>query len=64
LGKVGTVADRRRVPAGIAMAAMLVGMVSYDIAYLFVVLGSTGLLCLQHRLNVALTASVRRSLWW
>jgi hypothetical protein len=46
------------------MAAMLVGMVSYDIAYLFVVLASTSLLCLQHRLNVALTASVWRSLWW
>lgn len=48
----------RRVPAGIAMAAMLVGMVSYDIAYLFVVLASTGVLWLQHRLNVALIAGV------
>ncbi|CAB3744448.1 hypothetical protein LMG24238_07273 [Paraburkholderia sediminicola] len=48
----------RRVPAGIAMAAMLVGMVSYDIAYLFVVLASAGVLWLQHRLNVALIAGV------
>jgi hypothetical protein len=48
----------RHVPAGIAMAAMLVGMVSYDIAYLFVVLASTGVLWLQHRLNVALIAGV------
>jgi hypothetical protein len=39
----------RRVPAGIAMPAMLVGMVSYDIAYLFVVLASGGVVWLQHR---------------
>ncbi|MFM0209506.1 lysylphosphatidylglycerol synthase transmembrane domain-containing protein [Paraburkholderia sediminicola] len=48
----------RRVPAGIAMAAMLAGMVSYDIAYLSVVLASTGVLWLQHRLNAALIAGV------
>jgi glycosyltransferase 2 family protein len=48
----------RRVPAGIAMAAMLVGMVSYDIAYLFVVLASAGMLWLQHRLNMALIIGV------
>ena len=48
----------RRVPAGIAMAAMLAGMVSYDIAYLFVVLASTGVLWLQNRLNVALIIGV------
>jgi uncharacterized protein (TIRG00374 family) len=48
----------RHIPAGIAMAAMLVGMVSYDIAYLFVVLASTGVLWFQHRLNVALIAGV------
>ena len=48
----------RRVPAGIAMAAMLVGMVSYDIAYLFVVLASTGVLWLQRHLNVALIIGV------
>ena len=48
----------RRVPAGIAMAAMLAGMVSYDAAYLFVVLASTGALWLQNRLNVALIVGV------
>ena len=48
----------RRVPAGIAMAAMLAGMVSYDIAYLFVVLASTGALWLQNRLNLALIVGV------
>ena len=48
----------RRVPAGIAMAAMLVGMVSYDIAYLFVVLASAGVLWVQHRLSVALIVGV------
>jgi hypothetical protein len=46
----------RHMPAGTAMAAMLVGMVSYDIAYLFVVLASAGALWLQHRLDVALIA--------
>ncbi len=48
----------RRVPAEIAMAAMLVGMVSYDIAYLFLVLASTGMLWFQHRLNLALIVGV------
>jgi uncharacterized protein (TIRG00374 family) len=48
----------RRVPAGIAMAAMLAGMVSYDIAYLFVVLASTGVMWSQHRLNAALIVGV------
>jgi glycosyltransferase 2 family protein len=48
----------RRVPTGIAMAAMLAGMVSYDIAYLFVVLASAGVLWFQHRLNVALIVGV------
>ncbi|SED10413.1 hypothetical protein SAMN02787142_2563 [Burkholderia sp. WP9] len=48
----------RHVPGGIAMAAMLVGMVSYDIAYLLVVLASASMLWLQHRLNMALIAGV------
>lgn len=48
----------RHVPAGIAMAAMLVGMVSYDIAYLLVVLASAGMLSWQHRLNTALVIGV------
>ena len=40
------------------MAAMLVGLVSYDIAYLIVVLTSAGTLWLQHRLNLALLIGV------
>ncbi|MFM0504599.1 lysylphosphatidylglycerol synthase transmembrane domain-containing protein [Paraburkholderia caffeinilytica] len=48
----------RLVPAGIAMAAMLAGLVSYNIAYLFVVLASASVLWAQHRLNVALIAGV------
>lgn len=48
----------RRVPAGTAMAAMLAGMVSYDIAYLSMVLASAGVLWFQHRLNVALIVGV------
>ena len=35
---------RRRVPAEVAMAAMLAGLVSYEIAYLAVVFGSAGIL--------------------
>ena len=34
---------RRRVPAEVAMAAMLAGLVSYEIAYLAVVSGSAGI---------------------
>jgi hypothetical protein len=46
---------RRHVPAEIAMAAMLVGLVSYDIAHLIVVLASAGMLWLQHLLNLPLS---------
>ena len=49
---------RRSVPPEIAMAAMLVGLVSYDIAYLIVVLASAGILRLQHRLNLPLLIGV------
>ncbi|AUT66357.1 lysylphosphatidylglycerol synthase transmembrane domain-containing protein [Paraburkholderia hospita] len=49
---------RRHVPAGIAMAAMLVGLVSYDGAYLIVVLASAGALWLQHRMNLPLVVGV------
>jgi uncharacterized protein (TIRG00374 family) len=49
---------RRRVPPEIAMAAMLIGLVSYDIAYLIVVLASAGMLWLQHHLNLPLLIGV------
>jgi uncharacterized protein (TIRG00374 family) len=49
---------RRRVPAGIAMAAMLVGLVSYDGAYLIVVLASASALWIQHRMNLPLVIGV------
>ena len=39
---------RRQVDARIAMAAMLAGMVSFDVAYLIVVLASTAILELHH----------------
>lgn len=45
---------RRRVPGEMAMGAMLIGLVSYDGAYLFVVLASVGILLWQHRMDVAL----------
>ena len=45
---------RRAVPAELAMAAMLVGLVSYDVAYLIVVLASAGLLGLHHHINLPL----------
>ena len=45
---------RRRVPPEIAMAAMLAGLLSYDIAYLVVVLTSAGILWLYDRANLAL----------
>jgi uncharacterized protein (TIRG00374 family) len=47
----GTQSNRR-------LAAMLVGLVSYDIAYLIVVLASGSVLWFQHRMNVALIAGV------
>jgi hypothetical protein len=49
---------RRHVPPEIAIAAMLIGLVSYDIAYLIVVLASAGMLWLQHRLNLPLLIGV------
>jgi uncharacterized membrane protein YbhN (UPF0104 family) len=49
---------RRRVPPEVAMAAMLVGLVSYDIAYLMVVLSSFGILWLHDRANIPLTIGV------
>ncbi|CAG4909842.1 lysylphosphatidylglycerol synthase transmembrane domain-containing protein [Paraburkholderia saeva] len=49
---------RRHVPAEIAMAAMLVGLVSYDGAYLIVVLASASVLWLQHRMNLPLFVGV------
>ncbi|MGZ5810286.1 MAG: lysylphosphatidylglycerol synthase transmembrane domain-containing protein [Rhizomicrobium sp.] len=49
---------RRHVTAEVAMAAMLVGLISYDIAYLFVVIASTGVLWLHNRANLALFIGV------
>ncbi|WP_244106080.1 lysylphosphatidylglycerol synthase transmembrane domain-containing protein [Paraburkholderia phenazinium] len=49
---------RRHIPPEIAMAAMLVGLVSYDIAYLIVVLASAATLWLQHRMNLPLLIGV------
>jgi len=49
---------RRRVPAEVAMAAMLAGLVSYDVAYLTVVLTSAGILWLHNRTNLALFIGV------
>ena len=46
------------VAAAAGAVAMLVGMVSYDIAYLLVVLASAGMLSWQHRLNTALVIGV------
>jgi len=49
---------RRRVPPEVAMAAMLAGMLSYDFAYLVVVLASAGILWLHNRANFALFIGV------
>jgi uncharacterized protein (TIRG00374 family) len=49
---------RRRVPPKAAMAAMLTGLVSYDIAYLMVVLASAGILWLHDRANLPLFIGV------
>jgi uncharacterized protein (TIRG00374 family) len=49
---------RRRVPSPVAMAAMLAGMVSYDVAYLMVVLASAVILWLHHRTNLPLLIGV------
>lgn len=49
---------RRRVPAEVAMAAMLAGLVSYEIAYLAVVFGSAGMLWHHHRATLPLFVGV------
>ena len=49
---------RRRVPAEVAMAAMLAGLVSYEIAYLAVVFGSAGILWHHHRSTLPLFVGV------
>ncbi|MFM0290950.1 lysylphosphatidylglycerol synthase transmembrane domain-containing protein [Paraburkholderia megapolitana] len=49
---------RRQIPAEIAMGAMLLGLVSYDAAYLLVVLSSAGILLSHHRLNLTLRIGV------
>ena len=49
---------RRRVPPEVAMAAMLAGLLSYDFAYLIVVLTSAGILWLHSRANLALFVGV------
>jgi hypothetical protein len=49
---------RRGVPPKVAMSAMLAGLISYDVAYLAVVLGSAGILWLHGRANLALVIAV------
>ncbi|SAL17877.1 hypothetical protein AWB68_00532 [Caballeronia choica] len=49
---------RRRVPAAVAMAAMLAGLVSYDIAYLSVVVAAATMLRLHNRANLPLLIGV------
>ena len=49
---------RRRVPAAVAMAAMLAGIVSYDIAYLIVVVTAAGMLRFHNAANLALLIGV------
>jgi uncharacterized protein (TIRG00374 family) len=49
---------RRHVSLHLAMAAMLVGLVSYDAAYLIAVLGSAGILWLHNRADLAPVAAV------
>jgi len=49
---------RRRVPPHIAMAAMLVDLVSYDTAYLTIALTSLGVLWLHHRVSLPIFAAV------
>lgn len=49
---------RRHVRLHLAMAAMLVGLVSYDAAYLIAVLGSAGILWLHGRADLAPVAAV------
>ena len=49
---------RRRVPLGAAMAAMVAGLVSYNIAYLAIVLVGAGILRLHNRVNLPLLIGV------
>jgi uncharacterized protein (TIRG00374 family) len=49
---------RRRVPSKIAMAAMLAGLVSYDVAYMIIVLTSAGILWLHNRANLPIFIGV------
>ena len=49
---------RRRVPPPVAMATMLAGLISYDAAYLMVVLTSLGLLWSHHRGHPAVFVAV------
>ena len=49
---------RRRVPAEVAMAAVLAGLVSYEIAYLAVVFRSAGILWRHHRATLPLFVGV------
>ncbi|MCU9956067.1 hypothetical protein OEJ37_22155 [Burkholderia sp. BKH01] len=49
---------RRHIPAEIAMAAMVIGLLSYDAAYLIVVLTSASILWAHHRINIPLLIGV------
>ena len=49
---------RRQVPSRVAMAAMVTGLVSYDIAYLVIVLTSVGILWINDRINLPILIGV------
>jgi hypothetical protein len=48
--------NRRGVPKGIAMATLLIGMISYYAAYLVAVAAALGILFMAHALNAAILA--------
>lgn len=50
--------ERRHVPADVAMAALLVGLVAYESAYVIGVLGAVGLLWLHHRGSAGFSLAV------
>lgn len=50
--------ERRQVPANVAMAALLVGLVSYEAAYIAAVFGSVGLLWLHHRGDIGYSLGI------
>ncbi len=50
--------SRRQVPAELAMAALLVGLVSYEAAYIAAVLCAVGLLWLHHHGNIGFSVAV------